>query len=122
MAAAGDDQAELRLVVAKLLQQRGDLPLERLAFDLEVDGSARPLQAVKVLGEGERATRVEANHLEDAVTPLQPVVRGRDGRIRRLHDLPIDAGQLRRGHAWRGYRSAVAVARTRTGARKAQDR
>ena len=50
-AAAGDDQAQLRLAVAELGQQRLDVGLEGLAVDIELDRRGGSLQPVEVLGE-----------------------------------------------------------------------
>ena len=80
-------------MLAELGQQRGDLRLESLSIDRELDRSRGALQSVQVLTEREWTTGVQADYLEDAVAAQESVVRGRDHGFRSIHYLSIGTGQ-----------------------------
>ena len=80
-AAAGDDDAQVRLDLAGLGEEGLQLGFEGRAIDGQVDRGGRALEAVPVLVHRERAAAVEAGDLEDAVAAVEAVVGQGEGRL-----------------------------------------
>ena len=80
--AARHDEAQERLRLARLLEQRERLGAQRVEVGLQPQARAGAAEAREVVVERERPAAVDAHHLEAAVAAQQPVVGDRDARFR----------------------------------------
>jgi hypothetical protein len=80
-------------VFAELGQERGDLRLEGLSIDRELDCGGGALKTVKVFGQRKWLARVQADDFKDAVAAQKPVVRRRNCGFGGIRYLSIDTAQ-----------------------------
>ena len=97
-AAAGDDEPQLGVALPVRLEQRLDLGLELGPLRGQLDRGGGALDPLQVLGEGERAALVQADHLEHAVAAVEAVVLERDRCLGGRRDPAVDGCELGHGH------------------------